>query len=80
MAPKISQLERIRRGLEILGKIAVRCEIEPITASFPNGAPDFSRRAFLDVEVEGDFDENDLRELKSLGWSDEWPHFAYYGN
>jgi hypothetical protein len=73
-------LKKIKRGLEILEPIAVGCEAVPVPRSFSNGAPDFSSSAYIAVEVEGDLASKELEELKSLGWSDEWPHFAFYGH
>lgn len=72
-------------GLAILGKhIGPKATLElcPIPESFPNGTPDFSRRAYISVEMKTDVDLTEQEEtaLKKLGWCEECngDYWTYY--
>lgn len=66
------KITEMSHGLAILSKYANDVSMDPIPESFPNGAPDYSRRCYLSVEVGLDgVNEKDEALLRSLGWHDE---------
>ena len=66
--------ENISNGLRILAKYGFdTCELVPVPATFPNGAPAASHSAYLSVEANllVNIDEDDMKGLAALGWKKE---------
>lgn len=70
---KISRFYKLYKGLELLNDYKpFETSIEPIPSSFPNGAPDFSRSAYICIGIENwPVSEPDSERLKELGWKEE---------
>ena len=59
-------------GTTILSKYCDGCDLCPIPNSFPNGAPDFSHRAYLSVEIGNQWvSDEDEKVLRENGWVPE---------
>jgi len=81
----MNSFEKIFRGLEILKLYTPNClTVEPVANSFPNGAPDHSRSAYISVDVGIDgwnISEDDKEKLIKWGWISEqedqyWIHYG----
>ena len=81
----MNSFQKIFQGLKILESYTPAClTINPIQSSFPNGSPNHSYRAYINVEVgmKGwDMSEGERKELISLGWKpeDEDQYWIYIG-
>jgi hypothetical protein len=81
----MNSFQKIKRGLEILAPYKPEClTCNPVNLSFPNGAPDHARSAYLNIEVSmgiWDMKKTERDELISLGFRPEqqdqyWIHFG----
>ena len=80
-----NSFDKILRGLKILAPYNPAClTCEPVANSFPNGAPDHSHRAYINIEVGPqiwNLGDSERKELLGLGFQPEqedqyWIHFG----
>lgn len=68
----MSRFKQLFEGLKILDRFLVdTMEINPVPNSFPNGTPDYSRSAYINISVPGGVDPFYENLLIERGWKRE---------
>jgi hypothetical protein len=72
------KFDAVVRGLAILEPYIDQFSIDPVPASFDNGAPAHSHSASINIILAGvdEPTESEQAELVKLGWSIDWPYYT----